>query len=260
MYDSVTISEIPADAVAVAGYVAGSWPTYNSLVAQFPHAHHLSIAPQASEVARCLDVEPGDAVNAQAPAWYRTNADTTDGMRILYTSASNSQALINVMSASGINRDQYLLWSAHYTGNPHICAPGVCGFPQADLTQYTDTALGRNLDASLVSDHVFGPPPPPPKPPDAHHYERFPTGPFNSRWGKLDERKIVQHYDTARPHFLKDRVELKLLREQLRYLADRVWALAHEQTVDGKPSWDRFHRGWRYQELDHRAEGETVKT
>ena len=155
MYDSVDISTIPATAEAVAGYTSGHWPTYNALVAKFPHAHHLSIAVNASERARCLDIEPGDATNSQAPGWFRNVADHSQGKPVLYTYASNGQALVNTMSAAGIARSEYFLWLAHFTGTPHICGPHD-GFVQADLTQWTDKALGRNLDASMVEDVVFG--------------------------------------------------------------------------------------------------------
>ena len=155
MWDSITISEIPANAEAVAGYTSGHWPTYPELVKRFPHAHVLSIAVQASQRARCLDCEPGDASVAQAPQWFRTLADRTQGPPVLYTSASSVGQLIAAMAGAGIKRSEYLIWSAHYTFKEHICAPGTCGYLPADATQWTDKALGRNLDQSICSDHFF---------------------------------------------------------------------------------------------------------
>lgn len=166
MYDSIDLDQIPADAPAVAGYVGGHWPTYHELAARFPHAHHLSIAVTASQHARCLDVEPGDASPAQAPGWFFNFADRSQGLPVLYGSASAVNQINAAMSSAGVGRDQYLIWSAHYTGREHICHPDTCGFPAADATQWTDKAQGRNLDQSICSDQFFGAAPAPgPTPP-----------------------------------------------------------------------------------------------
>src|ERR1019366_3136675 len=146
------------------GYTGGSWPTYNALVAAFPHAYHLSIAINASSSGRCLDVEPGDASNGEEPGWFNNHPIKTEGKPVLYTSASNVQALIDTMSGAGIPRPAYLVWSAHY-GWYHICGNsgvgGGCSYPLADGTQFNDVALGRNLDESVLNDSFFGPPAPP---------------------------------------------------------------------------------------------------
>lgn len=158
MYDSVTVSEIPATARAVAGYVGGAWPTYAVLVKQFPHADKLSIAVNASENAECLDVEPGDATPDQAAAWIRRQKKRGIATPVVYTSAAFVQALVDKLDASGLRRGiDFKVWSAHYTGVAHRCSP-KCGFGikfTADATQWTDKALGRNLDASRVRPGFF---------------------------------------------------------------------------------------------------------
>jgi len=156
MYDSIDLSQFPPNPEAVAGYVGGHWPTYNELVAKFPNALHLSIAVNAGQTARCLDVEPGDATPAQAPGWFANHADHSQGMPVLYGSASAVNEIVTAMSHAGYARDRYLIWSAHYTFHEHICSPNVCGYPPADATQWTDKALGKNLDQSLCSDAFFG--------------------------------------------------------------------------------------------------------
>lgn len=161
MYDSVNVAEIPSTAKAVAGYVGGKWPTYNNLVVKFPHAAKLSIAISADENARCLDVETGDATNAQAAAWVKRQHARGQPRPILYTSVSNWPALQAALKAGGVSRGipgrrRYRRWSAHYTGKPHRCTRR-CGFGfrgKAGATQWTNKALGRNLDASLCS-HDF---------------------------------------------------------------------------------------------------------
>ena len=166
MYDSISLDQFPANPEAVAGYVGGHWPTYEPLVAKFPHAYHLSIAVNAGQRARCLDCEPGDASAAQAPGWFHAHADRSQGIPVLYTSASGVAHLTETMRVAGIGRGEYLVWSAHYTFHEHICAPEVCGYPPADATQWTDKAMGRNLDQSSCEDYFFtGAPAPGPTPP-----------------------------------------------------------------------------------------------
>ena len=146
-------------AQAVAAYIAGnSWPTYGPYAAARPDlvkaGRLVSITLTASARARCLDIESGGATAGQAPGWFKFRADTTEGLPILYTFASNVSTVVNTMASAGISRDRYLIWSAHYTFTPHICAPGVCGFPQADGTQYTDRVAG-NCDGSLMGPQCF---------------------------------------------------------------------------------------------------------
>lgn len=153
MFDSIDLSQIPAGIEApdaVAGYTGGSWPTYAELTRRWPKARHLSIAVRSADAARCLDVEPGDATNADVPAWIESKAQ---GRPIIYTFLSNAQVLVNYLAAHGIDRDKYDLWIAHWTSTPHICGPS-CGFGLrgvADATQFTDHSGGRNLDESLCA-------------------------------------------------------------------------------------------------------------
>ena len=156
LYDSIDLSQFPSNPEAVAGYVGGHWPTYNDVVKKFPNAHHLSIAVTASQRARCLDIEPGNATPAQGPGWFRTYAVTNEGPVVIYCGAASASQVTKAMSDGGIGRDKYLLWTAHYTYKEHICSPGGCGYPAADGTQWTDKAQGRNLDQSLCSDAFFG--------------------------------------------------------------------------------------------------------
>lgn len=156
MFDSVNPSEIPGHARAVAGYVGGYWPTFAKLGSLFPASHRLSIAVNAGEDAECLDVEKGDATNEQAPAWVRRQLKRGIRRPVVYTSVSNAPALIAALERNGVHRAQYRLWTAHYTYKPHRCGP-ACGYGQvyADATQFSDHALGKNLDASLCSPSFF---------------------------------------------------------------------------------------------------------
>lgn len=157
MFDSVDVGQIPTSAPAVAGYVGGKWPTYIELQTNFPKARKLSIAISAAEDAECLDIEAGDATRGEAAAWVRRQLARGIKRPVLYTSASQMDLVVSALRVAGISRSQVRLWSAHYTFTPHLCGPHSCGEVKTatDATQWTDHALGRNLDQSLVAAGFF---------------------------------------------------------------------------------------------------------
>ena len=161
MFDSVDVTEIPMDAKAVAGYVNGKWPTYWTLVTQFPHAEKVSIAVTADRDADCLDVERGDATPDEAPGWVKRQIARGVQRPIVYASVSRAPELLVILRLHGITRSKIRLWTAHYT-HEHLCDYRCGLLKRADATQWTDRALGRNLDASLVGPTFF----PSPKPVD----------------------------------------------------------------------------------------------
>jgi hypothetical protein len=251
-YDSVTLDALPSNATNVAVYVGGPFANETEGRRLFPKARILTIAPQASMDAECLDVEPLDATNAQAPGWFQRQIARGVVKPVLYTSASNVQALINALAAGGIQRGHYLIWSAHYTDAPHVCSPSRCGFPQADGTQWTSHALGRNLDESLLLDGFFGPPPPPP---DPNHYRWF--QPFELADVKLYDKLRAEQTFIHHPH----RAELDAVRKSLRRRAESVYVRTHFDPVTRKPikpNWALYRRGWRFQQLARRANGKLV--
>lgn len=159
MYDDINVSLIPIHAEAVAGYVDGKWPTYKKLVKQFPHAQHIvSIAVFSSDDAEVLDIEPGDATIAQAATWIRRQHARGEKRPAVYTSVAQAEKLIHALDGAGFKfGTDYVLWTAHYSGKPHLCGPS-CGFGfthVAHATQWTDHAGGVNLDESLVSAEFF---------------------------------------------------------------------------------------------------------
>lgn len=183
MYDAITVDAIPPDAIAAAGYVDGAWPTAALLAGRFPHV--LTVAVSAAHDADCLDIETGDANPESAASWYLRQRARGISRPALYASASVMQAsVVPVIEAAGIIRSAVRLWSAHYTGKPHICGPASCGAMsiEADGTQWTDTALGRDLDESLLLGGFFGTPAPAPAPPEEDDVQ---SGQLNSGPGAL---------------------------------------------------------------------------
>ncbi|MGZ4556085.1 MAG: hypothetical protein ACXVXZ_10145 [Mycobacteriaceae bacterium] len=149
MFDSIYVAQIPATGMdAVAGYVGGRWPTFPDLVKRFPNLPALSIAVTSQQDAQCLDVETGDATPALVPGWLDRQAQLhPDRTPIIYCSASWIPAVRT--NAGG---RKYLLWSAHYGKGPHICSPTVCGYQQADATQWTDKGPnGETVDQTVMT-------------------------------------------------------------------------------------------------------------
>jgi len=164
MFDSVNLDEIPANPQAVAAYVDGRFANATEAAQRFPHAHLLTIAVSAAHDASCLDIETGDATPEQAPAWYQRQKARGAARPCLYASAFVMDTeVLPALRAAGIGRPAVRLWSAHYSGTPHICSPTSCRelAVTADGTQWTSNALGRDLDESLLAADFFDTPTPP---------------------------------------------------------------------------------------------------
>jgi hypothetical protein len=242
---------LPADLNAYMSYVDnyGGW---GQLVARFAHTNaYLVSITIFGGVAHCADVESGAMVDSDLAHWYDTAALKPDGrVPWVYTNAANRAACDAAMG-----QRPHIKWSAHVGFGPHICSPTVCGYPQADWTQWAFSgAGGQNIDRSVGT---YLPARPGPVVKDMF-YERYATGPFGSQWGDLDERLIVKRYDGAREHWLKYKLYLPKLRAQCEFLAERVRKEAVEQPVDGKPSNGLFYRGWRRAMLQARADGNSL--
>lgn len=168
MWDSIDTTQLPpGPGYCYAGYVNGHWPNYNPIVSKFPGHHVLSIAVFASADADCLDVENGDATPQQAAGWFLRQLARGVARPCIYASASVIDTIISLMKAAGISRSSIRLWSAHYGSGAHICGPASCRLTSlpADGTQWTSSALGRNLDESVLLDNFFGTTPAPTPPP-----------------------------------------------------------------------------------------------
>ncbi len=159
MYDSTNVGTLPHGADAYAGYVQGAFPTFAALERLFAASgvHLLSIAVFASGDADCLDIEVGDATIAQAPGWVKRQLARGAHRPCLYTSVSNMDALVTTLGGAGISRAEVRFWSAHYGQGKHICGAGTCGLTRhaCDGTQWTDAALGRSLDESILLSDFF---------------------------------------------------------------------------------------------------------
>jgi hypothetical protein len=165
MYDAINDSQYPASG-CFAGYVDGNLgdqPDYGWLVANRPGSHLLSIALFASHDADALDVEAGAASPPDFPGWHARQRGRGIARPCAYASVSTmASSILPVIAAAGIPRTAARLWTAHYGEGEHICGPKSCGqLPvDADGTQWTPNALGRDLDQSLLLADFFGTPAP----------------------------------------------------------------------------------------------------
>jgi hypothetical protein len=161
MYDTVQNDQFPAGAEAYAAYVDGSvgnQPNFAYIVSTFPQAYHLSIALFSSNNADALDVEPGASSPSDVPGWYSRQKSRGVQRPCIYASASTmAGSILPVLSGANIARANVRLWSAHYGVGQHVCGPTSCGAVPVpcDGTQWTNTALGRNLDQSLLEPDFF---------------------------------------------------------------------------------------------------------
>jgi len=221
MYDSVDVSQIPVTAEAVAGYTTGLYPTFPVLAQRFPHAHLLSIAVDSGEDADCLDVETGDGTPADAPAWYRRQIKLGKKLPCFYANSSTMPSVVAALTKSGIPRSQYRVWTAHYTGVPHI-------EPGSDATQWYDKALGRNLDISWCKDTFFASASDTWQPGDEVNWCR--------EWDKIIARKTLAAH--LRRLYLRSRM---LLRRRA------ITKAAH------RTGWSIANRLYRYNQLRNRT-------
>lgn len=143
MYDSVTVSTVPANPFALAGYVGGRWQTFLPMRHTWPRAHTISIAISSSEHADCLDVEPGDATPGLVVGWVRVELRLGWPHPCVYSDWWEWTHEIRWRLSSAGLLAIVLKWDADYTHVAHI-DPGF------DATQWTSTCFGRNLDCSLV--------------------------------------------------------------------------------------------------------------
>lgn len=142
MYDSVTASDIPRNARAVAGYLNGIFKWSNADWALFPNAFHVGIATRADVDGDVLDVESGAATAEQAPAWaVRQRRRGVDP--VVYCSESVWAAVRRAFALAGVPEPKW--WIAHYDGVAQLI-PGAVG------KQYINSPnSGGHYDKSIVA-------------------------------------------------------------------------------------------------------------
>jgi hypothetical protein len=153
MYDAIEAANLPPGTAVCAGYVGGSWPSYLPMRRRFPTALVLSIAVASDEDAMVLDVERGDATPETAATWLRMMKNRGLNRPCLYTSVSAVADLERTLLAAGHPRSTWRLWTAHYTGEAHICGK-ACGYALSEApgaTQWSSGSRSRQWDTSSTT-------------------------------------------------------------------------------------------------------------
>ena len=149
--DAVTPGNIPGSYRYIGCYASGTYANCGAMHALHPNATLITIATYAGAAARCLDIEPSDAVPSQGPGWIRWMISLHVYKPCLYSSLSEMSQVIYYLNASGIPRSDYLLWDAHWTGVYRIDG----GF---DATQWFSD---NTIDKDAFATYFFAPAPPP---------------------------------------------------------------------------------------------------
>jgi hypothetical protein len=158
---------------ALAAYGNGKFANFGTAKAEFPQLHVLEIDVNGQGIGNAGDFEAGDMAIAHAGAWAQGRIAAGVHRPVIYFSASKWTAIMQSLEAAGIGRKQVRIWTAHYTGEAHLCS-STCGFGivgRADATQWASPQApgtlphpfaGRNVDVSLTANNFFGAPTPPP--------------------------------------------------------------------------------------------------
>jgi hypothetical protein len=148
MFDGISATTVPAGAAIYAGYVDGKWASYQPLADAYPGALHVSITTEATGSARVLDVETGDALPTQAPAWVTKERANGNAWPVVYMNASTWPAVRAAFTAQNVAEPLY--WVAAYVTDPStppVIPDGVLAVQFYDYGGY---------DASTVVSHWPG--------------------------------------------------------------------------------------------------------
>jgi hypothetical protein len=254
--DAVTASNLDPNQTHAVYYVDGRFANRDAVAAQCPHAklYGITVFGATGPGIFAADSETGDMTVDEVVAWAEEQIKLGVRLICVYANLSrflNEGLLARLQALEKKYGVKIRKWLAHYTGNP------VLEFPWVDAEQYADPGP---IDLNVALANFFG------DEPQAHtvdpHYNRFDARPRLVYKKARRERGQVELYDrlraqqtpTKHPH----RAQLAFVRCVLRFYAGRVWAIAHIKRVNGQASWDVNSRGFRYQELVKRANGQRV--
>lgn len=187
------------------------------------------------------DIEPGNAGPPTAPGYVQ--GEHANGVKRpwVYADLSDMRTVISLLEAHGIATGAagptrpWRMFTAHPTGQEHLCGPHTCGFPyDADATQFWWSSIqGRwhgfagDLDVDTARADAFLEPVP------ADPYRIFPTDLPKSLPFDGNERLCVESADGALAHPRKYRNYLKgIVYGDLKEFRDRIWRVSHYEPPD----------------------------
>ncbi len=168
MFDTVgdpaaTFKGLQVDAVAA--YGNGKYANYGEAKREFPKVPVLEIDVSGQGIGNAGDFEAGDMPYHEAGPWAKKRIAAGVRRPVVYFSVSQWPAIKESIHAAGLEIADVRIWTAHYTGKPHLCGP-ECGFgdkpdDHADATQWADPGVlpppyqGRNIDVSETDATFF---------------------------------------------------------------------------------------------------------
>ncbi len=168
MFDTVgdprsTFSGLKVEAIAA--YGNGRFANYANAKAEFPHVPILEIDVSGQGIGNAGDFEAGDMPYGEAGQWAAGRIKAGVHRPVVYFSVGNYDAVHESLNAAGLHLHDVRMWTAHYTGSPHLCGP-ECGYGRdhhrtADATQWGTPGhlpppyAGRNIDVSETAPGFF---------------------------------------------------------------------------------------------------------
>ncbi len=149
MYDSTNLDEIPSEPHAIAAYINGDFANYDEAVERFPHARILRLSVTGDVIADGYDMEKGDYHNKEAGKLFEIARNGGIWRPCFYAQLDTNMPEVKRSLNEVIKtRDDIRLWVAFYDGSSAL----PTGY---DAHQFTNHALGRNLDESICADTFF---------------------------------------------------------------------------------------------------------
>jgi hypothetical protein len=213
------------------------------------------------------DIEPGNAGPYTAANYVKGEHALGVKRPVVYADLSDMRTCVGVLENAGIKvgaagpTRSWRMYTAHPTGQEHLCGPTTCGFPwNADITQFWWSSIqGRwhgftgDLDVDCAREDAFDQP----KPVDP--FAIYPTETDPSLPNKGNERLTAVQCDGALKQPGQYRSYLKgQLRSEIKAFRDRIWVISVCRPPYGKPlqrrakpDWATNKRGVRWQLLNH---------
>src|SRR5690349_4260174 len=107
---------------AVAAYGNGKFANHKAAKKAFPNAHVLEIDVSGKGIGNVGDFEPGDMSYGSAGEWAKGRIEAGVHRPVIYFSASHWKEVMRSLKAAGLDRKDVRIWTAHYTGKPHLCS------------------------------------------------------------------------------------------------------------------------------------------
>lgn len=148
-YSSVTTSDIPASAPVVFAYSNPPYAQVEEVKRRCPHARIVTIATHLDVKADMYDFENGAIPVADAVTVLRDHLASGQSRPIAYAALDDLQTIMTEFTSKVGNHERVRWLPAHFTDSPELPS-------WADGVQWSEKALGRNLNEYLLRSDFFG--------------------------------------------------------------------------------------------------------